>query len=106
MIPVILAGGSGTRLWPMSRKLYPKQLLALTDKHTMLQKTLLRLDGLAGLGAPIVICNQEHQYGIARQLREAGIDNFELILEPEGKNTAPAVAVAALKAVSRSTDEL
>jgi mannose-1-phosphate guanylyltransferase/mannose-6-phosphate isomerase len=106
MIPVILAGGSGTRLWPMSRKLYPKQLLALTDKYTMLQKTLLRLEGLAGLGAPIVICNKDHQYGTARQLREAGIDNFELILEPEGKNTAPAVAVAALKAVSRCTDEL
>lgn len=106
MIPVILAGGSGTRLWPMSRELYPKQLLALTGAHTMLQQTLMRLSGLPGLAAPMVICNKAHQHGTARQLIEAGIDSFEMILEPEGKNTAPAVAVAALKAISRSSDEL
>ncbi|MCF8027562.1 MAG: mannose-1-phosphate guanylyltransferase/mannose-6-phosphate isomerase [Desulfobacteraceae bacterium] len=105
MIPVILAGGSGTRLWPMSRELYPKQLLAMTDAHTMLQHTLMRLDGIADLEPPVVLCNETYRYGIARQLWEIGIHGFELILETVGRNTAPAIAVAALKAMSRSADE-
>ena len=105
MIPVILAGGSGTRLWPMSRELYPKQLLAMTDACTMLQHTLMRLDGIAGLEPPVVLCNETYRYGIARQLRQIGVQGFELILEPVGRNTAPAIAVAALKAMSRSADE-
>ncbi|MBS0013743.1 MAG: mannose-1-phosphate guanylyltransferase/mannose-6-phosphate isomerase, partial [Desulfobacterales bacterium] len=105
MIPVILAGGSGTRLWPMSREFYPKQLLAMTDGHTMLQHTLMRLDGIAGLDSPVVLCNETYRYGIARQLRQIGVHGFELILEPVGRNTAPAIAVAALKAMSRSADE-
>lgn len=98
IIPVILSGGSGTRLWPSSRSLYPKQLLALASKHSMLQETVLRLSGFAGVGAPIVVCNQEHRFIIAEQLQQIGITNAQLILEPEAKNTAPAALIAALYA--------
>ncbi len=101
--PVILAGGSGTRLWPLSRELYPKQLLELTGDRTMLQDTLLRLDGFRGIGDPIVICNENHRFMVAEQLRTIGKDAGAIILEPMGRNTAPAVAVAALWA--RSNDE-
>ncbi|MFP4387622.1 MAG: sugar phosphate nucleotidyltransferase, partial [Desulfococcaceae bacterium] len=101
--PVILAGGSGTRLWPLSRELYPKQLLELTGDRTMLQDTLLRLDGFRGVGDPIVICNENHRFMVAEQLRTIGKDAGAIILEPMGRNTAPAVAVAALWA--RSNDE-
>ena len=82
--PVILAGGSGTRLWPLSRKLYPKQLLALADSGTLVQNTLARLQGLDGLGAPLVICNEEHRFIVAEQMRAMGATPAAIILEPIG----------------------
>nr|WP_320193539.1 mannose-1-phosphate guanylyltransferase/mannose-6-phosphate isomerase [uncultured Desulfobacter sp.] len=94
--PVILAGGSGTRLWPMSRSLYPKQLINLYNAHTMLQNTLLRLSGLNDLGAPVVICNENHRFMTAEQIRRIDINDFKIILEPAARNTAPAIALAAL----------
>ncbi len=98
VIPVILSGGAGTRLWPLSREMYPKQLLALTGKHTMLQDTALRLAGIPGAGAPIVVCNEAHRFTVAEQLRALGNAAAAILLEPAGRNTAPAVALAALKA--------
>ena len=73
LVPVILSGGAGTRLWPLSREMYPKQLLALTGKHTMLQDTVLRLAGIAGAIAPIVVCNEAHRFTVAEQIRALGV---------------------------------
>jgi mannose-1-phosphate guanylyltransferase/mannose-6-phosphate isomerase len=98
IIPVILSGGAGTRLWPLSREMYPKQLLALTSKLTMLQDTAKRLAGIVGARAPIVVCNEAHRFTVAEQLRSLGLDAAAILLEPAGRNTAPAVALAALKA--------
>ena len=95
IIPVILSGGSGTRLWPLSRKLYPKQYLPLVENLTMLQATLQRLEGLENLTEPIVICNVEHRFIVAEQLQQIGIKNSTIILEPTGRDTAPAIAAAA-----------
>ena len=100
MIPVILSGGSGTRLWPLSRGHYPKQFLPLITDHTMIQETILRLNGLEGLKAPIAVCNEDHRFMMAEQLWEIGVTPAAIILEPVGKNTAPAVAMAALTAAS------
>lgn len=96
IVPVVLAGGSGSRLWPLSRKSRPKQFLPLLSEHTMLQDTLRRLQGLDTLD-PIVICNDEHRFMAAEQLRELGV-NAQILLEPVGRNTAPAIALAALHA--------
>lgn len=101
--PVILCGGSGTRLWPLSREQYPKQLLRLTGEHTMLQATALRLNGLAlaaddVLRAPLLIGNEEYRFLVAEQLRQVGVSSGGLLLEPCGRNTAPALALAALQA--------
>lgn len=98
IIPVILAGGSGTRLWPLSRKHYPKQLLKLFGDKTMLQQTLLRLQGIADLAPPIVVCNDEHRFMVAEQLQEIGQKKSSIILEPVARNTAPALALAAIHA--------
>jgi len=95
IIPVILSGGSGTRLWPLSRKQYPKQYLPLAEEQTMLQATLQRLEGLENLADPIIICNIEHRFLVAEQLQKIGIKNPTILLEPVGKNTAPAIAAAA-----------
>jgi mannose-1-phosphate guanylyltransferase/mannose-6-phosphate isomerase len=95
-IPVILSGGSGTRLWPLSRALYPKQLLPLTGEKTMLQDTVLRLSGIDDCGPVYCVCNEDHRFLVAEQLHEIETDIGEIILEPAGRNTAPAAAVAAL----------
>lgn len=100
MIPVILSGGSGTRLWPLSRGQHPKQFLPLVSNHSMLQETVLRLQGIGGLKAPIGVCNENHRFMMAEQLREIDVSASAIILEPMGKNTAPAVALAALAAES------
>lgn len=104
IVPVILSGGSGTRLWPLSREAYPKQFLPLVDQNTMLQNTALRIAGLADVAAPLVVCNQEHRFMVAEQLRAIGIQPATAILEPVGRNTAPAVAVAALHAQCDGAD--
>ncbi len=103
IVPVILAGGSGTRLWPLSRELYPKQFLPLVDRHSLLQNTVLRLRDMEGVSPPIVICNENHRFLVAEQLRTLGIKPASIILEPVGRNTAPAIAVAAISAL-RSDD--
>ena len=100
MIPVILSGGSGTRLWPLSRGQYPKQFLPLVSNYTMVQETLLRLTGLTGLTAPIAVCNENHRFMMAEQLLDIEAKPAAIILEPMGKNTAPAVTMAALSAKS------
>src|SRR5579864_5486657 len=104
--PVILSGGSGTRLWPMSRSLYPKQLLALTGERSLLQETALRLAGGGGFAAPLVIANEEHRFIIAEQLRAIGVDAAAVVLEPVGRNTAPAATIAALRLVRDDPDAL
>ena len=96
LVPVILSGGAGTRLWPLSRELYPKQLLRLVAERTMLQETVARTEGLPGLAPPIVICNENHRFMVAEQLRELGTAPQAIVLEPQGRNTAPAAAIAAL----------
>src|SRR5580658_324736 len=104
IFPVILSGGSGTRLWPLSRELHPKQFLALIGAHTMLQETILRLSGLA-IGAPIVVCNEAHRFLVAEQLRVVECRPQAIVLEPVGRNTAPAIALAALAAKATNGDD-
>jgi len=112
LYPVILSGGSGTRLWPVSRALFPKQLLALTGPRTMLQETALRVRDGAGDGEsghfaePMIICNAEHRFIVADQLRQIGVAPSDIILEPEGRNTAPAAALAALRVARSDPDGL
>src|SRR5712671_754360 len=101
LTPVILSGGAGTRLWPLSRELYPKQLLALTGERTMLQQTALRLSGLAA-AAPVVVCNDAHRFLVAEQLRQLRTEPGAVVLEPFGRNTAPAIALAAHAALKMS----
>ena len=95
IVPVILSGGSGTRLWPLSRQHYPKQFLPLVHETTMLQDTVQRVSGLESSN-PLVICNEDHRFLVAEQLKQLGLNDCSIILEPVGRNTAPAIAVAAL----------
>lgn len=106
LVPVILAGGSGTRLWPLSRSLFPKQFLALNNTNTLLQETLSRLEGLDGVVAPLIICNEHHRFIVAEQLRQSNIVGADILLEPCGRNTAPAIAAAALHAMRDGADPL
>jgi mannose-1-phosphate guanylyltransferase len=104
IVPVVMAGGSGSRLWPMSRTLHPKQFLQLHGDNTMLQQTVTRLDGLTS-EKPLVICNEEHRFIVAEQLR--ALDQLgPVVLEPVGRNTAPAVALAALQIAQEQPEAL
>ncbi|KWR86314.1 MULTISPECIES: mannose-1-phosphate guanylyltransferase/mannose-6-phosphate isomerase [Pseudomonas] len=105
MIPVILSGGSGSRLWPLSRKLYPKQFLALAGEHTLFQQTLERL-AFEGMEPPLVVSNKEHRFILQEQLEQLKLKTQGILLEPFGRNTAPAVAIAAMKLVAEGRDEL
>jgi mannose-1-phosphate guanylyltransferase/mannose-6-phosphate isomerase len=102
--PVILSGGSGTRLWPVSRRAHPKQLLALAGPRTLLQDTALRVHDPAAFAPPLVLCNDEHRFVIAEQLREVGLTPAGIVLEPAPRNTAPAIAVAALLVAAREPE--
>ena len=108
LIPVILCGGTGTRLWPLSRASYPKQYWPLSGEGdaTLMQQTQQRLDGLDGLEAPLLICNEDHRFIVAEQMRQIGIEPSAILLEPMGRNTAPAVTVAALQATAEGQDPL
>ena len=108
LVPVILCGGTGTRLWPLSRATYPKQYwpLAGTGGETLLQQTQQRLEGLQGLASPLLICNEDHRFVVAEQMRQIGVSPAAILLEPMGRNTAPAVAVAALQATAGGQDPL
>jgi len=96
IVPVILSGGSGTRLWPLSRKQCPKPYLPLVNHNTMLQETVLRLEGIDNLESPVIVCNVDHRFLVAEQCQQIGIENPVILLEPVGRNTAPAIAAAAL----------
>jgi mannose-1-phosphate guanylyltransferase/mannose-6-phosphate isomerase len=104
IVPVILSGGSGSRLWPLSRETHPKQFLPLADQDTLLQNTALRVAGLIDVAPLLVVCNQEHRFMVAEQLRAVGIQPAAVMLEPVGRNTGPAVAVAALYAQRDGAD--
>ena len=110
ILPVILAGGSGSRLWPLSRELYPKQFLNIAGEQSMLQQTLQRLQGInahltdSSCNAPFIICNEEHRFIAAEQIRSANVLHGGILLEPVGRNTAPAIALAALQALTKSHD--
>ncbi len=101
--PVILSGGSGTRLWPLSREAHPKQFLPILGERSLLQATALRLQGL-NASAPIVVANESHRFLVAEQLQELGLKAGALLLEPVGRNTAPAIAVAAYQAMAADDD--
>ncbi|UVK79323.1 MAG: mannose-1-phosphate guanylyltransferase [Sodalis sp. Ffu] len=105
LLPVIMAGGTGSRLWPMSRELYPKQFLALHGHQSMLQNTVTRLCGI-DTHEPLVICNENHRFLVAEQLRQINQLSRNIILEPVGRNTAPAIALAALCAIAKKNDPL
>ena len=100
VVPVILSGGSGTRLWPLSRQQYPKQFLNLTGNHSMFQETLLRLNGVKDLSDPIIICNTNHRFLVAEQLNQIDFKNSSILLEPIGRNTAPAITAAAMQLIN------
>ena len=103
IIPIILAGGTGSRLWPLSRKSYPKQFINLIndDEYTLLQKTYKRIESIENICKPIVICNEEHRFIVAHQMKDIDADLSEIVLEPEGKNTTPAITIAALKVLEK-----
>ena len=106
ILPIILCGGSGTRLWPISRQSFPKQFLSFNNKNqnTLLQNTIQRTNKLKNIASPILICNEEHRFIVAEQIREINVIANSIILEPFGKNTAPAIAIAALKALENKKD--
>src|ERR1700761_7387771 len=101
--PVVLSGGAGSRLWPLSRSLFPKQLLTLVGERSLIQDTVLRVRG-TGFLPPLIICNVEHRFLIAEQMREAPCTPEAIVLEPVGRNTAPAAAIAALMVAEKDPD--
>lgn len=105
VVPVILSGGSGSRLWPVSRKSYPKQFWPLLNEKTLIQETALRGQG-AGFSDPIIICNSEHRFIVAEQLRDAGIHKSRIVLEPVGRNSAPAIAAAAFMVAEQDPEAI
>ena len=108
VVPIILSGGKGSRLWPLSRKSYPKQFLTLegNTKKSLLQRTQERLTNLDNIDNPIIICNEEHRFLVAEQMRQIGVMPKAIILEKEGKNTAPAIALGALKAIEEDEESI
>ncbi len=104
IVPVILAGGSGTRLWPLSREFYPKQLINMYNQHTMLQNTVIRLDNTDGMDAPLIVCNDVHRFMTAEQLHQIDVKPRAIILEPAARNTAPAIALAAIQLTAQALD--
>ena len=107
VIPIILCGGKGSRLWPLSRKGFPKQFLSLTDDNnkTLLQQTQERILDIKGIEDPIIICNEEHRFLVAEQMRKINIKPQAIILEAEGRNTAPAITLGALKALENYEED-
>ncbi|MEJ0084642.1 MAG: mannose-1-phosphate guanylyltransferase/mannose-6-phosphate isomerase [Pseudomonadota bacterium] len=105
LVPVILSGGAGTRLWPLSRELLPKQLLALTGERTMIQETAARLAGFPGATGPVAVCNEAHRFLVAEQLRQLNLAPSAILLEPIGRNTAPAIALAAHAVIAAAGDD-
>jgi mannose-1-phosphate guanylyltransferase/mannose-6-phosphate isomerase len=106
LVPVILCGGSGTRLWPLSREGFPKQFLRLSGENSMLQQTLQRLAGIENLAPALLVCNESSRFIVAEQLREIGLDNARMVLEPLRRNTAPAIATAALQSMENGNDPI
>ena len=108
VIPIIMCGGSGTRLWPLSRESFPKQFLAIgaDQSNSLLQNTQLRISSLDNISNPILVCNEEHRFIVAEQIREINIKNYSILLEPVGRNTAAAITVAALKALQQDEDPI
>ena len=108
ILPVILCGGTGTRLWPLSRKSFPKQYLSINSENnkSLLQKTQLRIMDLKGIIDPLIICNEEHRFIVAEQMREINIKPKKILLEPFGRNTCPAITIAALKAIEDNNDPI
>ena len=108
ILPVILCGGSGTRLWPLSRESYPKQYLSISSnsKQSLLQETHKRISNLKNIKDPILICNESHRFIVAEQMRCINTNPLSIILEPFGKNTAPAITLAALYAIQKENDPL
>ena len=106
LIPVVLCGGSGTRLWPLSRETYPKQFLRLLGEHSLLQQTVRRLSGIPGLEPALMVCNEASRFVVAEQMREIGVPGTSILLEPARRNTAPAIAAAALHALAAHDDPL
>ena len=108
IIPIILCGGKGTRLWPLSRQSYPKQFLSLygDEEKSLLQKTYERISNIKEIQNPIIICNEEHRFLVAEQMRNINVKPKAIILEPEGRNTAPAIALGAFKAIEEDEDTI
>ena len=108
IVPIILCGGSGSRLWPLSRKSYPKQYLKLDprDNYSLLQNTQKRIENLKESTDPILICNEDHRFIVAEQMKEININPKSILLEPVGKNTAPAITLASLKSLETEEDPI
>src|ERR1700744_6458162 len=106
LIPLILSGGSGTRLWPISRKNLPKQFLPLTGEVTLFQQTVTRAAALPRVGSPIVVASEDHRFLVAEQLLEMGVTGAGIVLEPLARNTAPAIALGAIEAIARDPDAI